>query len=133
MEDDYAGLVEMEPSGLFSDKLLLSTVDEFTSNGAWLILSIVSYGWRSYYDLANAVVCAAPPSADPPWPRPIDDHFQIVRDPRGAQYPTDICPLGGDTQRRYFWDNLWVDTESANYAGRIHHFHPNSIRGRMAS
>lgn len=80
MEDDGGSRVEMAPSGLFSDELLRRAVDEFESDGAWLLLSIISYGWRSHYDLADAVVLAEPPSADPDWPAPIDDHFQIVRD-----------------------------------------------------
>lgn len=80
MEDDGAGHVEMAPSGLFSDELCRRAVDEFGSDGAWLLLSIVSYGWRSYYDLADAVVRAASPSPDAARPEPIDDDFQIVRD-----------------------------------------------------
>ena len=80
MADEVAGFVEMEPSGLFSDDLCQRAVEEFGSDGAWLLLSIVSYGWRSYYDLAEAIVRAAPPTADPSRPAPIDDDFQIVRD-----------------------------------------------------
>ena len=80
MEDDGAGYVEMRLSGLFSEELCRRDVEEFGSDGAWLLLSIVSYGWRSYYDLADAIVRAAPPQTDPSRPAPIDDDFQIVRD-----------------------------------------------------
>ncbi len=72
MADEVADFVEMEPSGLFSDDLCQRAVEEFGSDGAWLLLS--------YYDLAEAIVRAAPPTADPSRPAPIDDDFQIVRD-----------------------------------------------------
>jgi hypothetical protein len=75
--DEY---VEMQPSGLFSEELCRRAVEEFGSDGAWLLLSIVSYGWRSYYDLADAIVRATPPPTEPSRPAPIDDDFQIVRD-----------------------------------------------------
>ena len=78
--DDDPAFVEMESSGLFSDELCRRAVDEFGGDGAWLVLSIISYGWRSYYDLANALVSAESPVADAARPLPVVENFQIVRD-----------------------------------------------------
>lgn len=78
--DHDPAFVEMAPSGLFSEELCSRAVDEFGSDGAWLVLSIISYGWRSYYDLADALVTAKSPVADAARPLPVVEDFQIVRD-----------------------------------------------------
>jgi hypothetical protein len=48
------GSGRMNPSEHFAEDLRRDAVAAFGSNGAWLLLSIVWYGWRSYYDLAVA-------------------------------------------------------------------------------
>jgi hypothetical protein len=70
----------MRPSALFSDELRSAAVAEFGSDGAWLLLSIVSYGWRSYFDVAVSAVSGQRPAPDPGRPTGYEDDFQIVLD-----------------------------------------------------
>lgn len=75
-----ADLVEIHPSGLFSDELSRRSVAEFGGDGAWLLLSVLSYGWRTYFDLAASIAAAPAPHEDPARPIPVDAEFQIVKD-----------------------------------------------------
>jgi hypothetical protein len=70
----------MRPSPLFNEELRAAAVTEFGSDGAWLLLSIVSYGWRSYLDLAVAAVTGQRPSPGPHRPIGYEEDFQVVLD-----------------------------------------------------
>lgn len=72
--------VEIGPSQIFSEALRQRAVAEIGSDGAWLLLSLVWYGWRAYYDLAFVTAPALAPETDPRRPLPFDVDFQIVKD-----------------------------------------------------
>ena len=69
----------MNPSRFFDRDLREDAVSVFGADGAWLLLSIVWYGWRSYYDLAVAAFAGPRPSADHR-PADYDEDFQVVLD-----------------------------------------------------
>ena len=79
-EDEDGPFVDVVPSGFFREELTAAAVDEFGSDGAWLLLSILSYGWRTYFDLANALAQGPTPETDGSRPEPVDEEFQIVKD-----------------------------------------------------
>lgn len=72
--------VDINPSGLFSDHLCERSVEEFGSDGAWFLLSILSSGWRTYFDLAVAIGDAPDPVKDEARPTPVHHEFQIAKD-----------------------------------------------------
>lgn len=79
-EDEEGQFVDVVPPGFFREELTTAAVDEFGSDGAWLLLSILSYGWRTYFDLASALAQGPTPDADASRPEPVDEEFQIVKD-----------------------------------------------------
>lgn len=80
MTEDLPELT-VEPSGALSDELRAASVTAFGSDGAWLLLSTLLYGWRSHYDLAAALTGGREPNdASDGRPFPPQLEFQIVRD-----------------------------------------------------
>ncbi len=79
-EDEDGPYVDVLPSGFFREELTAAAVDEFGSDGAWLLLSILSYGWRTFFDLGHALAQGPAPEADGSRPEPVDEEFQIVKD-----------------------------------------------------
>ena len=71
---------EIPASGMFDRDLRERAVVEFGRDGAWLLLSQLSYGWRAYYDLAVALVTGQPPTNRADRPLPLDVDFNIARD-----------------------------------------------------
>ncbi|MCP4307039.1 MAG: hypothetical protein GY788_19640 [bacterium] len=74
-------VVGMRASPVFSESLRGAAVDVLGENGAWLLLSIVHYGWRATFDAAATVA-----SSDPPpfvegegRPGPVDEEFHICQ------------------------------------------------------
>lgn len=65
------------PSPYFEQEFREALVDRFGPDGAWLILSIINYGWRAYYDLGCAVAAGPPPTDDDPPSLAVD--FGVVR------------------------------------------------------
>lgn len=71
----------VEPSGELNDELLQASLDTFTSDGAWLLLSMFLYGWRSHYDLAVSLATGTKPHpASDGRPNDPELEFEIVRD-----------------------------------------------------
>lgn len=65
----------------FNPDLLRRAVEEFTENGAWLLLSQVWYGARSYYDLAVALKHSSqPPEGEGGPPGVTSIEYQIIVD-----------------------------------------------------
>ncbi len=71
MADLPGGSAEDGPSPYLNEDLRRDAVDVFGPNGAWLLLSHLWYGWRSWYDLAVALV-EGPGPEDASLPRPSD-------------------------------------------------------------
>lgn len=83
MDDSNAPITRtarMSPSSHFDEALRSDAVEAFGSDGAWLILSIVWYGWRSYYDLAVAAYRGPKPEDDPRRPHELQDDYQVALD-----------------------------------------------------
>ena len=77
---DRHGAGRMSPSQHFAEDLRRDAIAAFGPDGAWLLLSIVWYGWRAYYDLAAAVFQGPGPSDDPRRPSALGDDYQVVLD-----------------------------------------------------
>jgi len=78
-EERKTGHGRMTPSPVFEETLRADAGRVFGPDGAWLLLSTVWYGWRSYYDLALATYTGQHPSADRR-PNGYEDDFQVVLD-----------------------------------------------------
>lgn len=77
---DDLQLVSISPDGSYSPEYRQKVVDSLGDDGAWLVTSILHYGWRAQYDLARSLASAATwqDVEDPIGPRGLE--FQIVRD-----------------------------------------------------
>ena len=80
-EDDPDQVQRLEPTGDFSKDLCDRLIGAFGSDGAWLLLSMLRYGWRAHFDLATTLVRGGyPPQGEDMSPHAITDEFLIVRD-----------------------------------------------------
>jgi hypothetical protein len=74
------GLSTIPASPHFTPQLRAEAVEEFGEDGAWLLLSQLWYGWRTYYDLASGLVGGPAPADAPERPVPIADEYRIAVD-----------------------------------------------------
>ncbi len=70
----------IEASSHFDADFCARAVRQFGSNGAWLLLSHLWYGWRVYYDLACRLVTGSPPGDSADRPVPLQDEHRIAVD-----------------------------------------------------
>lgn len=74
------GLSTIPASPHFDPSFRARAVDEFGDDGAWLLLSQLWYGWRTYYDLACGLVGGPIPTDAAGRPVPIADEYRIAVD-----------------------------------------------------
>lgn len=84
-------LVTIIPDGSYGTELRQKCITALGENGAWLVTSLLHYGWRAHYDLVHCLAAKASwedDDGDPLGPR--DDEYQIVRDleVQGHMYAT---------------------------------------------
>lgn len=79
---DDLPLVEIEPDGSYGLEYRQRCVDALGEDAAWLVTSMLHYGWRTQYDLARGLAASISwdddDDDDPIGPR--DAEYQIVRD-----------------------------------------------------
>lgn len=67
-------------SAAFTPEIRRRASSEFGEDGAWLLLSIVQYGWRAFFDLGAAIApTPALAPVEPPVPVDIAREFDAVR------------------------------------------------------
>jgi hypothetical protein len=70
----------IEPGDLLNPTMRQRAETEFGTDGSWLLLSIVYYSWRAFFDLAHAMWTGNSPVAQTnASPRAFDEEFQIAR------------------------------------------------------
>lgn len=74
------GVSTVPASPHFTPELRARAVEEFGDDGAWLLLSQLWYGWRTYYDLACGLVGGSVPADAAGRPIPIGDEYRIAVD-----------------------------------------------------
>ena len=73
-------LQSVPPSPYFDPAVAANAVQEFGADGAWLLMSIVRYGWRAYFDVGLAVASAGRPlPSEPAIAGSIDAEFDAAR------------------------------------------------------
>lgn len=76
---DALPLVTIEPDGSYGEEYRQQCVNALGEDGAWLVTSILHYGWRTQYDLARGLADVASWDDDD-LIGPRDVEYQIVRD-----------------------------------------------------